>query len=276
MRVSKTPHSGISEQEKRRRYFFAMAEANLYDATIESVCPQYKLLHDTLVELVRLHVSRRGHRSDQSPYFVLDIGCGTGAESLSLLKKFPFVKVVGVDLAGPMLDQLKEKLKGHRIARDRFDLFVADFLSDSCDPSRLVARLPKKAQKRGFDAVISAFTLHHFTDQQKRFTYRRIYDCLASGGVMLNGDLFNYESESPRMSKAALDFDVKWIRDHFAASAKKQPKMRELCEQWVDHYYNDNCYSSVTAQIKMLRAARFSEVANPFRYWQVGLLWGLK
>ena len=276
MRMPSKLSPDISEEEKRRRFFYAMLEANLYDATIEWVCPYYRLLHDTLVELVGIHIAQRPKGTAQDPYYVLDIGCGTGAESLTLLENFRFLKVVGVDLAGPMLEQLQEKIEKRKVASDRFTFVEADFLTDSCLSGRLQAHLPPKARKRGFDAIISAFTLHHFSAQQKRVAYRRVYDCLARGGVLLNGDLFNYEGESSRMSTAALDFEVKWIRDHFADAAKSDPHMKDLCAKWVAHYYNDNSCNSITTQMKMLRDAGFREVANPFRYWQVGLLWGLK
>jgi ubiquinone/menaquinone biosynthesis C-methylase UbiE len=271
----------ITETEKRRRFFYAMLEAKLYDATIEWVCPYYRLLHDTLVALVGLHIAKRPKGSAQNPYYVLDIGCGTGAESLSLLEKFPFIEVVGVDLAGPMLEQLQEKLEKRKVASGRFTLVEADFLTDSCLSGRLQAHLPKEVRKRGFDAIISAFTLHHFTVHQKRIAYRRAHECLARGGVMLNGDLFNYERESPQMSTAALEFEVNWIRDHFRDAPENDVPMsvarrKDLSAKWVAHYYDDNSYNSVTTQMNMLRAVGFREVANPFRYWQVGLLWGLK
>jgi ubiquinone/menaquinone biosynthesis C-methylase UbiE len=200
---------------------------------------------------------------------------------LTLLREFPFIKVVGIDLAGPMLEQLQEKLQKRKVASDRFTLVEADFLTDSCLPGRLQAHLPKEVRKRGFDAVISAFTLHHFTVQQKRIAYRRAHESLARGGVLLNGDLFNYEAESPQMSTAALKFEVNWIRDHFRDAPESDVPMsvahrQDLSTKWVAHYYNDNSCNSISTQMKMLRAVGFREVANPFRYWQVGLLWGLK
>lgn len=211
---------------------------------------------------------------------ILDIGCGTGAESLSLLDKFSFITVVGVDLAGPMLDQLRGKMEKLHIRSDRFVPVRADFLTDACLPSELRQHLPKEAGKRGFDAVISAFTLHHFSARQKSFAYRRVCECLTRDGVFLNGDLFNYEGESSEMSTAALKFEVDWIRRHFLEEAQRipesGPQMMKLSKKWVAHYKYDNSCHSVTTQLKMLRAAGFRQAANPFRYWQVGLLWGLR
>ena len=43
MRKPTIPPPETSEEEKRRRFFYAMLEANLYDATIEWVCPYYRL-----------------------------------------------------------------------------------------------------------------------------------------------------------------------------------------------------------------------------------------
>jgi SAM-dependent methyltransferase len=148
---SMPPQNQHDDQE--RRFFYALREAPLYDRTIEWVCPYYSLLHDTLIRLVELHISRRPTGHEQDPYYVLDIGCGTGAESLTLLANFPFSKVVGIDLAGPMIDEYQKKLGERKIAADRFIPVVADILSESCKAECLRAFLPPDAQQTGFHAV---------------------------------------------------------------------------------------------------------------------------
>jgi SAM-dependent methyltransferase len=55
------------------------------------------------------------------PACVLDLGTGTGAAALEAARRFPEAKVVGVDLAGEMLAQAREKTPAELRERVRFE-----------------------------------------------------------------------------------------------------------------------------------------------------------
>ena len=100
---------------------------------------------------------------------VLDLGAGTGLELVALFERFPEARVTAIDLTVEMLEQLKR-----RPFADRVDIIVGDFFSvDFSGP---------------YDAVISTSALHHFVADEKLPLYRKIFDCLAPGGIFLNSD----------------------------------------------------------------------------------------
>ena len=58
---------------------------------------------------------------DQQPARVLDVGTGTGAGALRLAQRFPQADVVGVDLAGAMLEQARRNVPPELRERVRFE-----------------------------------------------------------------------------------------------------------------------------------------------------------
>ena len=75
---------------------------------------------------------------------LLDIGCGTGLELDAIYKRFPNVKVTGIDLSKTMLDKLREKYSNTDI-----EIICADYF-----------QYPFEENK--YDAALSFETLHHF------------------------------------------------------------------------------------------------------------------
>ena len=100
---------------------------------------------------------------------VLDLGGGTGLELIPLFEKFPEARVTVIDVSPNMLDALAKRDFSDRVTAVCGDFFEVPF-------------------GEGWDAVISTSALHHFTPEDKRRLYRRIYDALRPGGLFLNSD----------------------------------------------------------------------------------------
>jgi tRNA (cmo5U34)-methyltransferase len=88
----------------------------------------------------------------------LDLGCGTGLEIERIFNVCPNATVTGIDLSQGMLGVLKEKFKNysnklHLICASYFDV---DF------------------GQNVFDYVISTYSLHHFSKEEKYSLYKRI------------------------------------------------------------------------------------------------------
>lgn len=98
---------------------------------------------------------------------VLDLGCGTGETAIAVLKRHPHARLMGIDSSEDMLS----------IARKR--LPSATFI---------VSRLEDSLPEGPFDAVVSAFAIHHLDGQEKATLFRRIAHVLSPGGrfVMLD------------------------------------------------------------------------------------------
>lgn len=54
---------------------------------------------------------------------VLEIGCGTGAQSEILLRRYPEISLTGLDLSEKQLEVAKKNLQSLTIAKDRYELF---------------------------------------------------------------------------------------------------------------------------------------------------------
>ena len=106
-----------------------------------------------------------------SPRCILDLGVGTGLELIPLFERFPEAHVTGIDLAQPMLDELKKRGFASRVTVQRGDFFEVPF-------------------GEGYDAAISSAALHHFTEADKALLYAKVFCALKPGGQWINTDRF--------------------------------------------------------------------------------------
>lgn len=101
---------------------------------------------------------------------LLDIGCGTGLELESIYKRFPNIKVTGIDLSETMLNRLREKYRDKDINIIRSDYFEYSF------------------EQHCYDAAMSFETLHHFKYQKKQQIYNKLYQIIKKGGYYIECD----------------------------------------------------------------------------------------
>ncbi len=101
---------------------------------------------------------------------LLDIGCGTGLELESIYKRFPKVKVTGIDLSKSMLNKLREKYSG----RD-MDIISADYFEYPFEENK-------------YDAAMSFETLHHFKYGKKQLIYNKLNQTIKDGGYYIECD----------------------------------------------------------------------------------------
>lgn len=103
------------------------------------------------------------------PTNILVLGCGTGLE-IERIKHSAIV--TAIDISSGMLEELKKKelhpqVTLNTICNSYFDVNFAD---------------------NNFDLVLSTYSFHHFTVQQKTELYRKIYNCLKANAYFINGD----------------------------------------------------------------------------------------
>lgn len=265
----------------RRKFFFATEEAKHYDETIEMVVPRYKDLHELMLRLGEESIRTR--EAEGAP-IILDIGSGTGAEAIPFLKRNPLVRVVGVDLCSEMHDIFVKNARSAGVGPDRYELLTGDILDPAIE-AKILQTLTSRFDARSASTIISAFTVHHFDRAQRADVFRLTHSLVESGGVFLLGDLFNYAEESGWLTSHIFSREVNWITDNFRDRIEKARKRKEwktvqryedLRESWVSHYNTDNQLDSMSVQMRQLQEVGFTERGNPFRYWQVGLLWARK
>lgn len=292
------PTRARSAAERRRAFFYAELQAPYYDAAADLNTPLFTLMQKTLFDLVRLHRAGVPPAEAERVFVVLDIGSGTGVESLPILRAFPSSRIVAFDLCEPMHDEFRRKACeefGEAEVAARCQFVTGDIAEDAGATLALSDYSAKWVPTRQYDIVISSLTLHHLTTAEKRSVSQRVASVLAPGGLFLNGDIFSYSSAS--MAKAANDFGIEWIRRNFSDPPAELRKLKEalgdqagpMGEAWVDHYVNYNLPDPIDSlgrsgaagdpkndQAQMLIDAGFSEVAVPFRFWEVGILWAKK
>jgi len=101
---------------------------------------------------------------------LLDLGCGTGLELAEIYRRYPDVRVTGLDLTQAMLDILIDKFKDKKITLVCASYMNYDF---GCEK---------------YDCVISFETMHHLPHGEKLALYTNIYKALKPGGRYVEGD----------------------------------------------------------------------------------------
>ncbi|MBP3366096.1 MAG: class I SAM-dependent methyltransferase [Treponema sp.] len=108
----------------------------------------------------------------KEPGIVVDLGAGTGLLTYFWHRHCRTSRFVLVDSADEMLN----------VARKRFE--GAETISYSVE--NYIHTLPDVP----FDAVISALSVHHLEEAEKRSLFAKLYDRLPGGGLFVNYDQF--------------------------------------------------------------------------------------
>ena len=107
---------------------------------------------------------------------LLEVGCGVGAQSEILLRRFPDLKLTGIDLSEKQLNAAKETLGNLAFAKDRYDL-------------QLMSAENLKFESESFDGAFLCFVLEHIPDPRRVLSeVRRV---LSPGGIIYVTEVLN-------------------------------------------------------------------------------------
>jgi SAM-dependent methyltransferase len=171
-----------------------------------------------------------------SPRRVLDLGCGDGKVVGRVVDAYPTVDAIACDFSPEMLGRARERFA----AAPNVEV-VEHNLDDPLPPGWGV-----------FDAVVSAFAIHHVVDARKRALYGEVFDHLAPGGIFCN--LEHVASPTPELHEA-------FLRSIGQTLADDDPS---------------NKLAPTEAQLGWLRAAGFEQVDCFYKWREIGLLAGVK
>ena len=167
---------------------------------------------------------------------VLDLGAGTGLFSMFLLEKYPHARLTLVDIASDMLDR----------ARQRFA---------NRPGTRFIAADYRHADPGGpYDIVCSALSIHHLGMEDKQQLFHRIHAALRPGGMFVNADQADGESEYFR--KRYLDY---W--NEFLQSGPMNGEQQAMIQQRMELDRNEK----LSDQLAWLREAGFRDVDVVYR-----------
>jgi tRNA (cmo5U34)-methyltransferase len=111
---------------------------------------------------------------------ILDLGIGTGLELKYIFKKFPDVKIIGIDISKGMLTGLKKRYPNKSIKVKVANYFEFNF------------------PKNTYPVIISSMSLHHFLFDDKVRLYKKIYNSLKNGGTFINCDFIINDSKKEK------------------------------------------------------------------------------
>ena len=211
-----------------------------YDDRIRKLIP----LYDELIpEVARAlgHAARPLRR-------IVDLGVGTGALAKACLTEVPGARVWGIDADAAMMQMARKRL-GRRLAR--VTMVEGSFLD-----------VPLPA----CDAIVASYALHHIrTRRQKQAFYRRCYEALRPGGVLVNGDC----APSSTPQGFAQDLDV-WFT-HLGRTFGGRAGAKKVYESWAE----EDVYVPLADELKLFQRAGF-ETDVPWRRAPFAVIVGIK
>jgi tRNA (cmo5U34)-methyltransferase len=167
---------------------------------------------------------------------VLDLGCGDGEVVGRVLDARPDAEAVAVDFSAEMLSRVRARFAGsERVTVVEHDLDA-----------------PLPAEWGTFDAVVSAFAIHHVVDERKRALYAEVFDRLRPGGGFLN--LEHVASPTRELHEA-------FLASFGTAPADDDPS---------------NQLAPVEDQLRWLRAIGFVQVDCHWKWRELALLAGAR
>lgn len=168
---------------------------------------------------------------------LLDIGIGTGLELEAIFRRFPDMRVTGIDIAADMMAKIREKYPQKDVTLLNMSYFDYDYKPES------------------FDAVLSVMTLHHYTHEVKTALYRRIYEAVRKGGVYIECDY---------MLAGKNEF-VNRRRERELFREYDRLVSSQGLDNGLEYHFDTPC--TLRNQIKMLKSAGFKKVE---KLWQSG------
>ena len=162
---------------------------------------------------------------------ILDLGAGSGLLTTLIRNHFPDACIHLVDFSAPMLS-----LAGDRLGNDPHITYQrADYLKDS---------LPDN-----FCAIVSALSIHHLDDVDKRAVFKKAHASLKPNGVFINAD--QVAGPTPALEAR---YKALWLEQVREVGATEPQIEASLYRQ-----QEDRC-SPVGDQLRWLREAGFADV----------------
>lgn len=216
--------------ERTREVFDTTAAS--YDPARARLIPGFDRFYGTALELIPAGAKH-----------ILDLGAGTGLFSAMVRARFPHASLRLVDNSEPMLAQARERFSGD----DQVVFQLGDYSSADWGG--------------GFDAIVSALSIHHLEDAAKRALFRRIHEGLRPGGVFVNAEqILAPTPELEAQAKAA------WLNEVRALGATEEQVRASLLRQT-----EDRC-STVEDQLRWLREAGFTETGCAYQQGRFAVL----
>ncbi|MGB7190295.1 MAG: class I SAM-dependent methyltransferase, partial [Acidobacteriaceae bacterium] len=195
--------------------------AATYDAARARLIPPYDRFYSTAIALLPF--------ATDAEIRILDLGAGTGLLSAFVREQFPNARLHLVDFVDSMLDRARQRLGSAGVEYVR-----SDYASQPIDGE--------------WDAIVSALSIHHLTDESKRSLFRHIRSALAPGGVFVNAE--QVAGPTPALTRR---YHQQWLTEVRERGATDQ----EIAD--AEYRMQTDLCSSVEDQLAWMREAGFND-----------------
>jgi tRNA (cmo5U34)-methyltransferase len=180
---------------------------------------------------------------------LLDIGCGAGNYTLTMLERLPGLNVTLVDLSKPMLARSVERIG--RASGKTITPLQKDIRDLELEPE-------------SFDIILAAAVLHHLRDDAEwEAVFRNLYTSLRPGGSLWIFDMVEHSTNAvqrfmwSRYGKYLVGLKNEAFRDHVFGYIEAEDSPRPLLYQvdllrrvgfeTVDILHKSNCFAAFGA-----------------------------
>ena len=194
---------------------------------------------------------------------ILDLGCGDGILTASILQRYPYASGVLLDISEPMLQAAKEKLANYT---DKLEFLLLDY-----GDSRWIEKVKTKAP---FSVIASGFSIHHQSDDRKKELYSEIFELLEPGGLFLN--LEHVSSSSKWVSSLFEECFIDSLYNMYLRNNTGKTRQEAADEFDRRDDKEANILTSVEQQCDWLRYIGFQDVDCYFKVFEFALFGGRK
>ena len=198
-----------------------------YDSARKQLIPYFDEFYGIAVDVLPF---------DESEHIkVLDLGAGTGLFSHLVSQRYPKAEFVLCDLSGAMLEEAKSRFS---TCEAKVEYVTKNYATEQIDGK--------------YDLIISALSIHHLTDLEKKSLFNKVFLSLNDNGMFINADQVlgdtaliehHYRNEWLKQVKAK---GVTEASLALALERMKEDKMSTLSQQltWLksENFINVNCW----------------------------------
>lgn len=178
---------------------------------------------------------------------ILDIGAGTGLLSNFILNRYPEARITLIDISEKMLEMARQRFDGNK----NIKYVVGDYTKISLSEE--------------FDMVVSALSIHHLEDDDKKELFKKCYSILKPNGIFINAD--QVIGETPYIDSLN---KRKW-KD----SIEKSGLPKEEIISAYDRMKLDK-ETSLELQLEWLNEIGFKDVSCIYKYYSFVVMFGRK
>lgn len=191
----------------------------------------------------------------------LDLGCGDGFIGKFIYDIYPNSSGVFLDISNEMIKKAKQ-----RDMKNLTEFIVQDFNDNNWHSSI------KSTYK--FDLIISAYSIHHIENEQKKRLYKDIYQLLKPNGIFLNLEHVASPTAKTEELFNELFLDSMMEYQNHIGEPKTKEQIKEIYHDPIHKKLNK--LESVEKQCGWLREIGFVEVDCYMKIFELALLGGIK